>query len=237
MTRGLGGPRVSARGQVEKLFLTRAVRMFAYGLTSVVLVLHLTAAGLSAGRIGLLLSLTLLGDTVISLFLTTHADWFGRRRTLIVGALLMLVAAGVFATSTSFPLLLFAATVGVLSPSGNEVGPFLAVEQAALSQQIQPGKRTAVFAWYQLTGSLATAAGSLCGGGLVQLLGRAGLSPLSSYRGVSLGYGVAGLLLAVLFLRLSPAVEVAPSAGTAFRRPFHKSDYFAHRNCFGRPGQ
>jgi MFS family permease len=206
---------VSARRQVELLFATRAVRMFAYGLTSVVLVLHLAAAGLSAARVGLLLTLTLLGDTAISLLLTTRADRLGRRRTLMVGAALMLVAAAVFATSTSFPLLLLAATVGVLSPSGNEVGPFLAVEQAALSQQVAAERRTSTFAWYQLTGSLATAAGALCGGGLVQGLGRAGLSPLASYRGVSLGYGLAGLVLAVLFLRLSPAVEVAPAAGAA----------------------
>lgn len=206
---------MSERRQVKLLFATRAVRMFAYGLTSVVLVLHLAEAGLSAGRVGLLLTLTLLGDTAISLFLTTRADRFGRRRTLLAGAALMLLAAAVFATSTSFLLLLLAATVGVLSPSGNEVGPFLAVEQAALSQQVTAERRTSIFAWYQLAGSLATAAGSLCGGGLVEALRRAGLSPLASYRGVSVGYGLAGLLLAVLFLRLSPAVEVAPTDRTA----------------------
>jgi MFS family permease len=197
--------------------------MFAYGLTSVVLVLHLAAAGLSQPRIGLLLSLTLLGDTAISLFLTTRADRFGRRRTLLAGAGLMVLAAAVFATTNSFWLLLLAATVGVLSPSGNEVGPFLAVEQAALSQQVPGERRTGVFAWYQLTGSLATAAGSLAGGGLVQALERAGLAPLSSYRGVSLGYGLSGVLLAVLFLRLSPRVEVergGPGAATAPPRLF-----------------
>jgi MFS family permease len=206
----------SARTQIALLFATRALRMFAYGLTSVVLGLHLAAAGIPQSRIGLLLSLTLLGDTAISLLLTTRADRWGRRRTLLVGAVLMLVAAAAFATSTSFLLLLLAATVGVLSPSGNEVGPFLAVEQAALSQQIEPARRTSVFAWYQLAGSLATAAGSLCGGALVQTLQGAGYSPLQSYRGVSVGYGLVGLLLVGLFLRLSPAVEAPrPERGGA----------------------
>ena len=198
------------RRQIALLFATRALRMFAYGLTSVVLVLHLAAAGISQPRIGLLLALTLLGDTAVSLLLTTRADRFGRRRTLLVGAGLMVVAAAAFATSTSFLLLLLAATVGVLSPSGNEVGPFLAVEQAALSQEVDPGRRTSIFAWYQLTGSMATAAGSLCGGALVEGLERAGLSALASYRGVSVGYGLVGLLLAALFLRLSSAVEPPP---------------------------
>ena len=72
---------------VRLLFATRIVRMFAYGLLSVVLVLHLAAAGLSESQIGLLLTLTLLGDTAISLFITTRADRIGRRRMLMASAL------------------------------------------------------------------------------------------------------------------------------------------------------
>ena len=176
----------SSRAQIALLFATRALRMFAYGLISVVLVLHLSAAGIPQAGIGLLLTLTLLGDTGISLLLTTRADRWGRRRILVAGAGLMVLAALAFATTRSFLLLLLGATVGVLSPSGNEVGPFLAVEQAALSQEIPPVRRTAAFAWYQLTGSLASAAGSLCGGTLVEALERAGLTALESYRGVPL---------------------------------------------------
>jgi len=84
------------------LFLARAVRMFGYGALGVILVLYLVAAGLDAGAIGLLLTLTLAGDTVISLLLTTHADRIGRRRTLVIGALLMAAAGIVFAGSTAF---------------------------------------------------------------------------------------------------------------------------------------
>lgn len=194
---------------VALLFGTRAARLFAYGLLSVVLVLHLSAAGLSETRIGLLLGLTLAGDAGISLWLTTHADRAGRRRTLVAGALLMVLAGAAFSSTTLFPLLLLAATVGVMSPSGNEVGPFLAVEQAALAQELPAGRRTAAFAWYQLTGALSTAVGALAGGGLAEGLQRAGLAPLASYRAVSAAYGAIGLLLAAAFLRLSPAVELA----------------------------
>ena len=52
---------------VALLFATRSLRLFAYGFLAVVLVLYLSEAGLSEGRIGLLLSLTLLGDTALSL--------------------------------------------------------------------------------------------------------------------------------------------------------------------------
>ena len=109
------------------LFLTRIARLFAYGFLSVVLVLYLVAVGLSEARVGLLLTLTLLGDTAISLGFTTPVDRFGRRRTLIAGMDLMLLAGVVFAITGNFVLLLPAATIGVISPSGNEVGPFLVV--------------------------------------------------------------------------------------------------------------
>ncbi len=75
------------------LFATRMARLFAYGFLAVVLVLYLAQVGLSEASIGLLLTLTLIGDTVISLWLTTRADRFGRRRTLILGTLLMIFAA------------------------------------------------------------------------------------------------------------------------------------------------
>jgi MFS family permease len=124
-------PRVSRDETL--LFATRAVRLFAYGFMSVVLVLHLAAAGLDERQAGLLLTLTLAGDAILSLWITTHADRGGRRRMLLLGAGLMVFAGGLFASTRSFALLLVAATVGIMSPSGNEVGPFLAIEQAALS--------------------------------------------------------------------------------------------------------
>jgi MFS family permease len=67
----------------------------------VVLVLYLAAAGLSEGQIGLLLTLTLVGDAVLSLAITTSADRVGRRRMLVLGAVLMVFAGVLFATTRS----------------------------------------------------------------------------------------------------------------------------------------
>src|SRR5947209_15699828 len=114
------------------LFLSRCHRLFAYAALSVVLVFYLTSLGLSPSQTGLLLTLTLAGDTVVSLYLTTRADRIGRRRMLIIGAALMAAAGLMFASTRSFVWLILAGTIGVISPSGNEVGPFLSIEQAAL---------------------------------------------------------------------------------------------------------
>ena len=192
------------------------MRLFAYGALAVVLVVYLTSSGVSASQTGLLLTLTLVGDTAVSLYLTTRADRLGRRRMLIVGAILMVAAGVTFAWTRDFLLLVVAGTIGVISPSGNEVGPFLPIEQAALAHVVPSDARTAAFAWYTLAGSLATAAGSLCGGVLSQALQRTAATPLASYRVVVLLYAALGAVLALLFTRLSPATEVAaPQATTA----------------------
>ena len=152
------------------MFLTRCTRLFAYGALSVVLVFYLTSLGLTASQTGILLTLTLVGDTVVSFYLTTRADRIGRRRMLIVGALLMAAAGLAFAYTSNFVFLVVAGTLGVISPSGNEVGPFLPIEQAALSHVVPGQARTTVFAWYTLAGSFATAAGAFSGGALSHVL-------------------------------------------------------------------
>jgi MFS family permease len=203
---------------VRLLFAARIVRLFGYGALAVVLALYLAAIGLDEGQIGLLLALTLGGDALISLWLTTRADRFGRRRTLRVGAALMIGAAIVFTLTGDFVVLLAAAIVGVLSPSGNEVGPFLAVEQAALSQVVESRRRTRVFAWYQLAGALATAVGSLAAGLAVQGLQDSGLAPVDSYRAVIVGYAVVGGVLLAIVGGVSPAIEASTAADPSIRR-------------------
>jgi MFS family permease len=194
------------------LFATRFIRLFAYGALSVVLVFYLVGLGLSESQTGLLLTATLAGDTVISLYLTTQADRIGRRRMLVAGAALMTAAGLVFAFTRELWLLVAAGTIGVISPSGNEVGPFLPIEQAALSHVVDDRRRTDVFAWYTLAGSLATALGALAGGVVTHALQQSGVPPVRSYRAIVIMYSALGVVLAALFTRVSPAAEVTTAA-------------------------
>ncbi|HXG26562.1 MAG TPA: MFS transporter [Candidatus Binatia bacterium] len=206
------------------LFLARAVRMFGYGALGVILVLYLAEAGLAPGEIGVLLTLTLVGDTLISLFLTTHADRIGRRRTLILGAVLLAGAGVVFAGSSGFVVLLVAATIGVLSPSGAEVGPFLPIEQASLTEVTPADRRTGTYAWYNLVGSMATATGALVAGVVAGALQDAGWPAIDAYRAILLGYAVAGLALVPIVRLVSPKVEVPPvDTSVARRLGLHRS--------------
>ncbi len=190
------------------LFGTRFVRLFAYGALSVILVFYLVGLGLTSSQTGVLLTATLVGDTLVSLYLTTRADRIGRRRMLMLGAALMAAAGLAFAITSNVWLLMLAGTIGVISPSGGEVGPFLPIEQAALSHVVSGRDRTDVFAWYTLTGSLATALGALTAGMTTRVLQQsAAMTPVASYRTIVMLYAALGMLLAVLFSRISPAAE------------------------------
>jgi MFS family permease len=193
---------------ITLLFATRSTRLFCYGFLSVVLALYLAQTGMSERMIGLLFSLTLAGDVGISLWLTTSADRFGRRRTLIAGAFLMIGAGIVFIITRNPILLIAAAIIGVISPSGNEIGPFLSVEEAGLTQLLPDTQRTQAFAWYNLSGSFATATGALSGGWLAQILQNNGVTALNSYRVVLAGYAVGGTAMMILFLFVTHAIEV-----------------------------
>jgi len=191
--------------------------MFAYGILGVILVLYLASVGLGEARIGLLLTMTFLGDAAISLWLSTHADRWGRRRVLVAGAALMALGGVVMALTGDFTLLVLGATVGVISPTGGEVGPFLAVEQACLAQLTDARDRTRVFAWYNVVGYGATALGALGCGLAAEALQHAGWTPLASYRALLGAYGALGVIIGGLSWRLGPGVEVATAPAAANR--------------------
>jgi MFS family permease len=145
---------------------------------------------------------------MLAKWLTTSADRVGRKRTLIAGAFLMLGAGVVFIVTRNVIILMSAAIIGVISPSGKEIGPFLSVEQASLTHLLSSQSRTKAFAWYNLAGSFAAALGALCGGWLAQTLQARGMPTLEAYRFVLMGYAIGGLILAILFFALSAGIEV-----------------------------
>lgn len=101
---------------VKLLCAQRFVRLFAYGGSTLILASYLSAIGVSDDRIGLFMTLTLVGDVVISFFLTLFADAMGRKAVLSLGSLLMAGSGIVFAMTGNYWILLAAAVFGVISP-------------------------------------------------------------------------------------------------------------------------
>ena len=197
------------------LFSTRIIRLFCYGFLSVILALYLAATGLTEPQIGLLFTLTLLGDALITLWLTTSADRWGRRNVLLVGSILMAGAGLTFVLTRNYILLVLAAIIGVISPADKDIGPFLSVEQSSLTHVLPDQKRTQAFAWYNLAGSFASAVGALSGGWIAAFLQQNGRSALEAYRVIVIGYALGGLVLFLLFINLSSAIEVTTRSGSA----------------------
>src|SRR5207302_1308370 len=146
------------------LVAARAVRMFAYGFLSVIFALYLSAAGFSAAQIGWLFSVALAGGAATTAAVSLMVDRWGRRRTLIASALLMAAAGVALATRQGLLVLLPLSAIGALSPSGQEIGPFQSLEQAALAQATTAPHRVMPYAWYNLAGSVAAALGALAAG-------------------------------------------------------------------------
>lgn len=197
----------SAPRDVSLIFLTRFLRMSAYGSASLILALFFASLEVSEARIGLFMTLTLLGDVALSLGLTLVADAAGRRRILLGGCLGMVLAGAAFATSSNYWVLLAAAVVGVISVSGNEIGPFRAVEESVLAGLVGEEGRSDVFAWYVVAGTLGSAAGTAGAGQLVEGLKSREWTELQAFRGVFCLYGAIGIVKAIATSLLSSRCE------------------------------
>ncbi|KAI4180561.1 MAG: hypothetical protein L6R41_007167 [Letrouitia leprolyta] len=193
------------------LCLQRFVRLFAYGSSSLILALYLSSVDVSDARIGLFMSLTLWGDVVISFILTIIADGLGRRRTLMLGSALMTASGIVFAFSGNYWVLVSASIFGVISPAGNEIGPFKAIEDSTLSQLSTPAVRSDIFAWYTLLGNAGTACGVVVCGWLVEWLQtQRKWTSTKAYRVIFGIYAFLGIVKFILSFVLSGKCEPEP---------------------------
>ncbi|GAA6055212.1 hypothetical protein JCM3770_000717 [Rhodotorula araucariae] len=200
---------------VAFIILSRFVRLLGFGAVAPILLIFLRALDIPERTVGFFLSATLLGDVALSLLVTQTADLLGRRRMLALGSLLMAASGIAFYRSTSFAVLLIAAVVGIISPSGNETGPFAALEQAMLSQLTEPDGRVSLLMWYQVVGFAGMGVGNVITGVLVSTMTNQGTPALDAYRVVFLVYAGAAALKVALSCALSAQSELhAPSLPT-----------------------
>jgi MFS family permease len=197
----------SATHDAKILVATRLLRGFSDGIVAVVLASYLTSLGFSPFRVGALVSGTLLGSAGLTLLVGLYGGRFNRRR-LLLGACALMFATGLgFAGVTAFWPLLVVAFVGTLNPSSGDVSVFLPTEQAMLAQASSPTDRTAVFAWYNLAGSLAGALGALASGAVVWVAHWRQIDVHAAERGVFLVYAATALVAAAFYARMSAGIE------------------------------
>lgn len=136
------------------------VRSVAVSLISVTYGLYLAFLGLSPFELGILIAAGLIGMAAASAVVLFWGDRIGRRKLLIVLALLG--AAGGVATSFSSSLATFlvSAFVGMINGMGRDRGPAAALDQAILATVVSNQSRTKLFAFYTFSQDLGHALGS-----------------------------------------------------------------------------
>ncbi|KAK3675920.1 hypothetical protein LTR78_004112 [Recurvomyces mirabilis] len=190
------------------ILLSRFLRMFAYGGAALVLGIFLYTAGNNGVQIGTFMTMTLLGDAVISYTLTMMADKIGRRRVLRIGSMLMVFAGTVFAFSKNYYMLLVAAIFGVITPGAHEVGPFRAVEESTLAQLTPLDARTDVYAWFAVTSTLGMSLGLCISGWITYALRTyAGWDWKRGYPVIFGLYAIIGAIKIILTFALSENCE------------------------------
>lgn len=185
----------------------RGLRQLGYGLLAVIVGVWLAREGFSPAAIGVLITLSLLGDMVGTAVIGLVADSWGRRRTLVLLAVLMAATGAIFGLVTSYPALLAAAFCGTLGTSASETAPFLPIDQAMLAQLTPAPRRTLLFARYNLIASLSASLGALAAALPILFVG-VGLPPVTGMRLLFGVYVLLGLAVAGISLRLSSAVEL-----------------------------
>ncbi|KAK0705879.1 major facilitator superfamily domain-containing protein [Lasiosphaeria miniovina] len=195
------------------IIFSRSCRMIAYGASSLMLALFFAELDVSDSRIGLFMSLTLLGDVVLGLVLTLIADGVGRRRTLIAGSALMIFSGATFALCENYWVLLIAAVVGVISATGGDFGPFRAIEQSTISELTSPATRADVLVWYVTASSLGSSLGTELAGRIIEELhAREGWTLLDAYHACFWLYVVMGLVNMLSCSLLSDSCELKKPA-------------------------
>jgi MFS family permease len=146
------------------LLAARVLRAFGFGFSAILVAGHLQSRGLSPTWIGVVLAIGLGSASLIGLAAAWLAARIGRRRTLaLVGVLMALCGVDLALASTSW-LLLLAGLTGMMGLASADLGPFLAVEQAMLTETTSAAGRNRAFGRYSFTGAIGIAAGGLAAG-------------------------------------------------------------------------
>jgi MFS family permease len=198
------------RGTADRqiLYATAFLRAVATGLMGVLLGLYLARQEFSAFAVGLVIGAGLTGAGVSALIVTFFGDRFGRRRALLILALLATVGGAALAFATHVAMAAAAAFLGMVNGAGRDRAAALVLEQAVLPQTTSHAQRTQVFAWYNVLQDIGHALGGLLAA-LPTLLRAAGVEEFAAYQATIGLYVALYAATGLLYLGLTPAIELA----------------------------
>ena len=191
----------------RRVLVARGLRAFGDGFVALLVPIYLYELGFSALAIGAIVTSTLIGTAFLTLWVGIVANRHSRRRLLLAAAVLMAATGAGFAFITAFWPLIVIAFVGTMNPTSGDASIFLPLEQTALTQTIEPQRRTALFARYSVIGSLAGAIGVLAASLPDLAAAWTGYSRTTAMQSMFVLYALLGVVSLMLYRPLSAAVE------------------------------
>lgn len=194
---------------VYVVIFLRMLRLVGFGATSLILALYLRELSMDDEYIGLFMTATFVGDLVSSFLLALVADRIGRRFVLVLSSVAMVLTGAIFCTFESHVVLTLTAVIGILTPSGGEVGPFRSIEQSSIASLVPAKNRSDIYAWYTFLGAFCAALGAAVCGKFVDWAQKTlDYSLLGAYKLAFGAYAGIGLLLVLLACMISDGIEV-----------------------------
>ena len=184
-----------------------AVRSLDYGFLSVFLGVYLSQLEFSAFQAGLVFSAIMAGGTISNVVASWKGDAIGRRRMLLVMAVLMGIGGVLYPLTEQAALLIAISLIAMTTSTGGDRTAFLSLDMAILAQTGEPRHRTALFSWYNLTGRLTKAVGSLLIAVPAVLQTFIGMEEIASFKVMFFAYAVVAFAGVAIYWRLSYSVE------------------------------
>jgi MFS family permease len=181
------------------VLVAKTARTFCYGFLGVLFPVYLAERGMDAWQIGVAVTCTLLASAAMTFGIRRPAEHYGPRAALLAQAGLIVVSALLLLTTDQPWLVVAAAMIGNLAVGTGETGPFLTLEQVAVTRASPREQLTSALSVYNLVGYAASAVGAAA-------VARAGASPRLLFAVFLLG----GLVQIVAYGLMRPDT---PSAG------------------------
>jgi len=180
------------------VYFAKGTRVYVSGLLSIVVPFYLSVLGYNLFFQGVVLVAILAGNAFSNIAVTYFDAALGKRRLLQIFGIMML-ASGLLLTASESPfVIILACFIGNISTTGTEAGPFQSIEAGVLPDLAPAGGSVRAFGRYNLVGYSAAAAGTLTSTA-PGLLGNS----ILAFRSVFVGFSLAGLLLTLLYGRLT----------------------------------
>lgn len=169
------------------LMASRGIRAFAFSYLNIVFAIYLDRLGYSTITIGLIFSVAYLSGALLTAVWGYLSDRYGRRRILMLLAVLTIISNAIFVFFSSLFFILLAVIIanvgaGGSGGGGSGGGPFNPVEEALLAEKCRPENRNQIFAFNSFVGSVMGSLGALAAGLPQYLQEKLSWSAAASYK-------------------------------------------------------